>query len=178
MALRVRSLTSEEQATLERLARARTAPAGHVKRARVVLLAQEGLRIPEIAARLNMCAKTARLWLHRFNTLGVRGLEESPRAGRPRIYPPEQVAVVIETALTNPETLGLPFACWTLDRLETYINEIKGIGIKRSRMSEIFIAEGLGWRHEETWFGERVDPDFAKKRGPSKRSIPPRPPKV
>jgi hypothetical protein len=34
MALRVRSLTAEEQATLERLPRARTAPAGHVKRAR------------------------------------------------------------------------------------------------------------------------------------------------
>lgn len=57
MALGVRSLTAQEQATLERLARARTAPAGHVKRARVVLLAREGLRIPEIAARLYMCAK-------------------------------------------------------------------------------------------------------------------------
>jgi hypothetical protein len=32
-----------------------------------------------------------------------------------------------------------------------------------SRISEIFIAEGLSWRHVETWFGERVDPDFAKK---------------
>lgn len=175
MALRVRSLTAEEQATLDRLARARTAPAGHVKRARVVLLAQEGLRIPEIAARLDMCAKTARLWLNRFNSLGVRGLEESPRSGRPRIYPPDQVAIVIETALTKPETLGLPFACWTLDRLEAYINDVKGIGIKRSRISEIFIAEGLGWRHEETWFGERVDPDFAQKRGPSKHSTPTHP---
>lgn len=57
MDLRARSLTAEEQATLERLACARTTPAGHVKRARVVLLAQEGLRIPEIAARLDMCAK-------------------------------------------------------------------------------------------------------------------------
>jgi transposase len=121
MALRVRSLTTDEQAALERLARARPASAGHVKRARVILLAQEGLRIPEIAARLDICIKTARLWLHRFTTLGIRGLDESPRAGRPRIYPPEQVAVVIETALTKPETLGLPFACWTLDRLAAYI---------------------------------------------------------
>ena len=37
--------------------------------------------------------------------------------------------------------------------------------MKRSRISEIFIAEGLSWRHEETWFGERVDPNFAQKRG-------------
>jgi transposase len=37
--------------------------------------------------------------------------------------------------------------------------------MKRSRISEIFIDEGLSWRHEETWFGERVDPNFAQKRG-------------
>ena len=35
--------------------------------------------------------------------------------------------------------------------------------MRRSRISEIFIHEGLKWRHDETWFGERVDPDFAKK---------------
>jgi hypothetical protein len=37
--------------------------------------------------------------------------------------------------------------------------------MRRSRISEIFIREGLKRRHEETWFGERVDPDFAQKRG-------------
>ena len=47
-----------------------------------------------------------------------------------------------------------------------------GIAMRRSRISEIFIREGLKWRHEETWFGERVDPDFAKKRGSSSSSTP------
>jgi hypothetical protein len=42
--------------------------------------------------------------------------------------------------------------------------------MRRSRISEIFIREGLKWRHDETWFGERVDPDFAKKRGSSNSS--------
>jgi hypothetical protein len=32
--------------------------------------------------------------------------------------------------------LGLPFASWTLDRLVAYLGE-KGIGMKRSRVSEI-----------------------------------------
>ena len=35
--------------------------------------------------------------------------------------------------------------------------------MRRSRISEIFIREGLRWRQQETWFGARVDPDFAKK---------------
>lgn len=38
---------------------------------------------------------------------------------------------MIATALTRPEELDQSFACWTLDRLEAYLNEVKGIGIKR-----------------------------------------------
>jgi hypothetical protein len=60
--------------------------------------------------------------------------------------------------------LGLPFACWTLDRLVAYLSG-QGMAMRGSRISEIFIREGLKWRHDETWFGERVDPDFAKKGG-------------
>ncbi|MBV8076826.1 MAG: helix-turn-helix domain-containing protein [Planctomycetaceae bacterium] len=93
-----------------------------------------------------------------------------PRAGRPHTYTAEQRAEVIATALTDPKDLGLPFGCWTLDRLRAYLNEQKGIGIKRSRISEILVDEGLKWRHQETWFGARVDPDFAEKRGSSSGS--------
>ena len=178
MTLKVRSLTKEEETTIESQVHARTLPAWKVTRAKIIWYARQGEKVPEIARRLDLCEKTTRMWLKRFNELGMKGLEESPRAGRPLVYPAQQIAVVIQTALTKPEELDQPFACWTLDRLEAYLNEVKGIAIKRSRISEIFLAEGLGWRHEETWFGERVDPDFAQKRGSSKRSIPPRPRRV
>jgi transposase len=79
---------------------------------------------------------------------------------------------VIATALTKPETLGLPFAALTLDRLTAYLHEEKGIAMQHSRIDEILIQEGLRWRKPETWFGERVDPAFAEKRGRSRRSIP------
>jgi transposase len=55
-------------------------------------------------------------------------------------------------------------ASWTLDRLVAYLSE-KGIGMRRSRINEVLLAEGLKWRQEETWFGARVDPDFTRKRG-------------
>jgi hypothetical protein len=58
--------------------------------------------------------------------------------------------------------------------LVAYLGE-KGIGMKRSRVSEVLLAEGLKWRQEETWFGARVDPEFARKRGCSSASTPPRP---
>jgi transposase len=103
--------------------------------------------------------------LHRFNEQGLQGLEEAPRSGRPVTYQPEVVSEIIQTALSHPRDLGEDYATWTLDRLVDYLHRVKGIRMKRSRISELFIEEGLSWRHEESWFGERVDPDFARKKG-------------
>ena len=175
MTIRVRALSAEEQAELTRMARSRMLCAGRVKRAQLVLLAVEGREAREIAEELRWHAKTARFWLKRFNAHGLGGLEESERPGRPPIYSADQVGAVIEAALTRPADLGLPFASWTLDRLAAYLSETKGIAMRRSRIGEVLQREGLKWRQEETWFGARVDPDFARKRGRSSSSTPPRP---
>jgi transposase len=140
------------------------------QRARIIWLSHQGVRVSAIASAVDLSEHSVRLWIKRFNDRGLPGLADEPRSGRPAIYTPEQVSVVIETALTKPDALSLPFACWTLDRLEAYLNEHKGIDMKRSRIDELLIAEGLRWRMQETWFTERVDPDFAEKRGPSSRS--------
>jgi transposase len=173
--LRLRDLTEAERMAIEKLAHSRTAPARQVERARIVRQASQGQMAPAIAAALRLTAETVRAWIKRFNTRGVAGLEDRPRAGRPPTYAPEQVATVIATALTDPKTLDLPFASWTLDRLAAYLNEQKGIALKRSRIDEILVDEGLRWRKHETWFGERVDPAFAEKRGGSRPSTRRRP---
>jgi transposase len=165
MALRLRELTKEEYTTIEQLLHARKVPAGKLKRAQIVWLTNQGLRPPEIAERLQVSERMVRNRLHRFNEQGLQGLEEAPRSGRPVTYQPEVVSEIIQTALSKPQDLGEDDATWTLDRLVDYLHRVKGIRMKRSRISEIFIQEGLSWRHEESWFGERVDPDFARKRG-------------
>ena len=172
MTLRVRAVSDEERETLGRMARSRTLGAGLVRRAQIVLHALEGLKAPEISARMDLCGATVRLWLKRFNARGLQGLEEDVRPDGRRPIRPSRSAV-INAALTRPADLGLPFASWTLDRLVAYLSE-QGIAMRRSRISEIFLQEGLKWRHEETWFGERVDPDFARKRGRSSSSTRPR----
>jgi transposase len=171
--IRLRDLTPEEQTMIDRLAHSRTAEARLVERARIIWQASLGVAAPAIAQDLGLNAQTVRKWLKRFNAVGLEGLTDQPRRGRPATYTSDQVAEVIATALTDPQILGQPFASWTLDRLETYLNEEKGIPIKRSRIDDLLIAEGLRWREQETWFGERVDPDFAKKRGSSTPSIRP-----
>lgn len=173
--LRARMCFGDEYATIEQLARCRTAPARTVERARIVLLSRYGESVEEIEQTLGVCPATVRLWLNRFNRDGVKGLADRPRSGRPPVYTPEQVGQVVAASLTDPQTLGLPFASWTLDRLAAYLAEEQGLPIKRSRIGEILTAEGLRWRDQETWFGERVDPDFAEKRGRSSPSTQSRP---
>lgn len=173
--LRLRRLSPEEEQEIGRLVRSRTAPVRLVERARMIDLARQGQRVPAIAAAVGVSAPVARRWLARFNAQGVAGLADAPRSGRPATYPPEAVGALIAASLTDPQALGLPFASWTLDRLAAYLHERKGIAIKRSRIGAILQTEGLRWRQQETWFGERPDPTFAAKRGPSSRSTPPRP---
>src|SRR5918997_1780411 len=168
----LRPLTPEERPQIEALAHSRTAPARTVERAQIILAATEGQGPAQVARSLGVSRPTVYRWVERFNLQGPYGLEDQPRAGRPATYPPEQVAEVLAAALTDPTELGLPFASWTLDRLRAYLNEHKAVPIKRSRIDEILLAEGLRWRQQESWFGERVDPDFAAKRGRSSGSTP------
>lgn len=174
--LLVRELSREEEARLQRLINSRTEAAGLVKRAQIVWSSHEGKKVEEIMEELHLARNTVRKWIKQFNVRGMAGLVDEPRPGRPATYTAEQVGEVIATALTNPTTLELPFATWTLDRLEAYLNEEKGIAIKRSRIDDLLRAEGLRWRKQESWFSERVDPDFAEKRGPSRNSTASRPP--
>src|SRR5512135_147781 len=166
----LRKLTAEERQALEHLTSSRTAQVRFVERARILLALADGRRPSQVAKDFGVSRPTVYIWIHRFNEQGLHGLDDRPRSGRPHTYTAQQRAEVIATALTDPKRLDLPFGCWTLDRLQAYLNEQKGIPIKRSRIDEILLDEGLKWHQQETWFGERVDPDFAEKRGPSKRS--------
>jgi transposase len=176
MTLRLRELSDEERAEVQRIARSHTLGAGIVRRAQIIVHAISGLKAEEIATRMDLCGNTVRHWLNRFNARGLKGLEEDVRTGRPPTYSAEQRSAVITAALTRPADLGLPFACWTLDCLVAYLSG-QGIAMRRSRISEIFLREGLKWRQDggsqrDPRFGARVDPDFARKRGSSSSSTP------
>jgi transposase len=170
--LRLREMTADERSELTRLAGSRKAEARVVERAAVLLALADGEKPAHIARRLGVSRVTVYGRLRRFNRVGLRALHDEPRTGRPATYTADQKAEAIAAALTKPADLGLPFGCWTLDRLAAYLSEQKGIPIKRSRIDELLQAEGLRWRTQETWFGARVDPAFAQKKRRSKNSTP------
>ncbi len=181
MALRVRSLTDEEREALRRRALSRTAPARAVERARMGLAVHSGESAPAGANRLGVGAAGVRQWLKRFNEEGLAGLEDRPRSGRPVPSTAEPVGPILATAVTAPQTLGVPVGCWPRERLTAYRHarspEAGGpLPISRSHRDRLLTGEGLRWRQEEPGLGERVDPAFAEQRGASSRGARPRRP--
>ena len=87
MTLRVRPVSDEGKEGSGRMARSRAVGAGLVRRARIVPHASEGLKAPEIGARMDLCGATVRHWLKRFNARGLQGAEhvagDATPAGRP-----------------------------------------------------------------------------------------------
>src|SRR6516165_2510554 len=110
-------LGDAERAELESLSRRATAPHRLVVRARVVLLAADGVANCAIAGRLGICQDTARKWRRRYCEQGLGGLADAPRSGRPRVFPATVVAEVKALACEMPAASGTPLARWTCPEL-------------------------------------------------------------
>ena len=81
-------LTAEERRELERRARSYTASYAQVVRARIVLFAAEGMANVDIAFRLDTSPQVVHRWRKRFFEQRLKGLEDAPRSGRPRVFSP------------------------------------------------------------------------------------------
>ena len=81
-------LSREERQVLEERSRQYTLSYRDVVRAKLVLLAAEGLENTDIGARLDMPRPVVSKWRQRFFRDRVAGLEELPRGGRPSTFSP------------------------------------------------------------------------------------------
>ena len=84
---RIMLSVDEKQELMER-ARRYTLPYFQVQRAKMILLAAEGIDNDEIARRLETRREVVCQWRKRFYEKRLAGLEERPRPGRPRVFPP------------------------------------------------------------------------------------------
>ena len=81
-------LADDERTILQKRSRTHTAPYWEVVRAKIVLLASEGIPNKEIAARLDTSAQVVSKWRKRFYEEDLAGLEDRPRSGRPPTFSP------------------------------------------------------------------------------------------
>src|SRR5207245_11654247 len=76
---------------LQSRARRYTSPYCEIIRAKIVLLAAEGLSNEVIASRLDTPRQIVSKWRKRFALARLPGLEDEPRGGRPaRFFPPRR----------------------------------------------------------------------------------------
>ena len=83
------NLSSEERQTLESMARKYTSPYCDVLRAKIILLANEGLSNDVIASRLDTPRQIVSKWRKRFAFARLPGLEEQSRGGRKARFSPQ-----------------------------------------------------------------------------------------
>ena len=81
-------LSADEIAELSRRAAKYTLPYFEVVRAKMILMAANGMDNDQIAARLDTRREVVSQWRKRFFKERLAGLEERARPGRPRVFPP------------------------------------------------------------------------------------------
>jgi transposase len=79
--------------------------AGLAQRARVVLLAADGVGTAEIVRRVGLSKPAVIGWKRRYAAEGIAGLEDRPKSGRPPVIDPVQI--VLATLEPPPEQLGV-----------------------------------------------------------------------
>jgi hypothetical protein len=84
------SLTDDERECLASLARAHSTPQALAFRCRLILraAAPDNPTHLRVAAELHCHRQTVRLWRSRYLAHGLAGLQDAPRAGRPRRFSP------------------------------------------------------------------------------------------
>jgi putative transposase len=112
------TLSAELELELERLARAHSTPQKLAERARMILMAGQGIAVRETARRLGVWPKTVRQWRKRWlgceasATLAER-LSDAPRAGAPATFTAEQICAIVALACETPEASGIPVSHWS-----------------------------------------------------------------
>ena len=149
---------------MTRRARAEKLPFQDVQRARIVLYAAAGLHDTEIAARLDTTAGIVGKWRKRFYVDRLEGLKDKPRAGRPRRFPPEQVAAVKAVACELPVRYGLPLGRFSRTELYRLVIELAVTDASASTIWRWLHEDAIKPWQQQCWIYQR-DPEFAVKAG-------------
>jgi putative transposase len=146
-------LSAKERNQLNSLVNSRSLPHGIVRRARIVLLAADGLSNNTIADKVGLSHQSVCQWRQRYLRQGIAGLQDELRPGRPRSVSDEEVASLVRKTLQTKPANGTH---WTIRSvaLETQIS--------RPTVHRIWQAFGLQ-PHRQRHFKLSTDPFFVEK---------------
>ncbi len=156
-------LRDGDREELERWTRSATVPAAAAKRARIVLLAAEGVANSRIAELVHASLPTVLQWRNCYMTTGIAGLADARRPGRPRTI--DQAKIVTETLKPPPKKLGVTH--WPTRLLA------RRLGVSDYTVAKAWRAYGIKpWRAESFRFS--TDPELVGRSPTSAGSTSPR----
>lgn len=135
-----------------------------VRRAQVILLSEQGMRVSKIAESTYLHEEYVRRLLRRFNEEGLKLFDERPGRGRPPEFSEETKAEIKEIAQCPPSLLRQPFTRWSLEKLTVYLKKTKvvsSISIEALRL--ILREQHVSLQRTKTW-KESNDPAFESKK--------------
>jgi transposase len=151
---RALSIDENQRKRLRFLATSGNTPQKVALRARIVLLASEGVPNHAIAARLGTSRPTVLLWRSRFQARGAPGLlKDAPRPGRKKAIMPEVVKRVVEATLHTTPRGATHWSTRTLAQAQ---------GLSHMSVHRIWKQHGLQPHRVETFKLSR-DPQFVEK---------------
>src|SRR4051794_40637506 len=146
-------LSDDEREQLERWTRRRSSAQALALRARIVLLAADGLTNTQIAERLRLSRPPVTKWRNRFVEHRLDGLSDEPRPGRPRTIGDDKVEeVIVKTLEATPKDA----THWSTRSMAAEV------GLSREAVGRIWRAFGLQPHRQETWKLSK-DPQFIDK---------------
>jgi transposase len=149
-----------DRAVLESWVRAGTVQARVAKRARIVLLAADGVSNRAIGETVDLHYNQVAVWRSRYGEFGLAGLADEERPGRPCIYGHDDVLLLVKT-VTEPPPDGA--TRWTMEALAEAM-KANGVAISASQVWRICRALDLKPWQVESWMTSH-DPDFWERAG-------------
>jgi putative transposase len=115
-------LSDAERSELEGLVRSHSTPQHLARRARMIVLAADGISVGETAERLGLWRKGVSFWRARWLTGGAgeaaaERLADAPRSGAPATVTPEQICAIVALACERPQESGVPLSQWSASDL-------------------------------------------------------------
>ena len=158
-------LSDADRKVLEERARAYTLPHAEVVRAKIVLLAADGVANTVIAERLDVHVDVVSRWRKRFCEKGIDGLADRKRSGRPRVFAAEVVAEVKAMACAPPSEREVPLSRWSSAELAAQARA-EGLvaSVSASTVRRWLAVDAIKPWQFRSWIFPR-DPDFAAKAG-------------
>ena len=117
-------------------------------RAKIILLKDEGLAVPEIRKMTNHHDHNIRKWIHRFNEKGIDGIVSKKHNHKQHKFNDEIEKKIVDIASSDPRSFDLGFSTWSLRVIAGFLMHDLKLLDKISHHSEI---RNILLKHKIKW---------------------------